>query len=117
MIFAMFPPCLAPCNEHTVRLVETTIIKETANDNAQTRSVTLKSPEGAGSQFVSFILPGESCWIHTSSDPSGLYVNGIHPAMLYRFIGLATRKLWASYIVSDQNALGGGIAPLSKRSV
>src|SRR5258705_7483263 len=80
------------------------------------RRVTLNDPSGAGSQFDSFCVPGESCWTYTSSDPSGLYFSGIHPAMLYRLIGFAARKFVASYIVMDQKALTGGRPPLSKWS-
>src|SRR3954467_7282074 len=78
------------------------------------RRGTINDPAGAGSQFGSLCVPGESCWTYTSSGPSGLYFNGIHPAMLYRLIGLATRKLAASYIVVDQKAFTGGRPPLSK---
>src|SRR6476660_3874842 len=80
------------------------------------RNVTLNAPSGAGSQFDCFCVPGESCWTYTSSDPSRLYFSGIHPAMLYRLIGLAARKLCASYIVKDQKAFTGGRSPLSKWS-
>src|ERR1700760_928330 len=83
---------------------------------AYSRIVRLNGPFGAGSQFASLPGPGFSFWNQRSSDPSGLVWNGIQLLTAKRFSGFATWKPSESYSVTDQNALTGGVAPLSKCS-
>ena len=58
--------------------------------------VRLKGPFGAGSQLASLPAPGLSCWKYRSSDPSGLYVNGIQLLTAKRLRLLPTWKPSAS---------------------
>ena len=39
------------------------------------RIISTNAPAGAGSQFCSLSLPGESCWTWRSTDPSALALN------------------------------------------
>jgi hypothetical protein len=56
------------------------------------RIVRLNSPSGAGSQFCSLSLPGESFWIYRSSEPSAFLLNGIQFDTAKRLMGFATKK-------------------------
>ena len=57
---------------------------------AKRRIVRLNGPLGAGSQLASLSRPGLSFCKKKSSDPSGLYVNGIQLLTAKRLRALAT---------------------------
>ena len=79
----------------------------------------MKSPFGAGSQFASRSLPGDSFWKYSVSEPSGLYFGLLRRLTVNLFSGLGTnhQPLSISYIVIDQKALTGGVSPFAKVSV
>src|SRR5262245_42558861 len=79
------------------------------------RSIRMNLPAGAGSQLLSFSDPGLSFWMYRSVEPSGFAFRFCLGLIEYRLIGLATKKYWLSYIVSDQNPSAGGVCPFSKR--
>jgi hypothetical protein len=47
-------------------------------------------------------------------DPSGFEISGIQLLTAYRLAGFATKNDCGSYIVSDQKAFTGGVAPFGK---
>src|SRR5262249_29389678 len=79
------------------------------------RSMRMNLPAGAGSQFDSLSTPGESFWISRSTEPSGLDLRFCRGLIEYRLIGLATKKYWELYIVTDQKPSTGGVSPFGKR--
>src|SRR5262249_52761812 len=56
------------------------------------RSMRMKRPAGAGSQFDSFAFPGDSCWMRRSTEPSGLAFKWSRSLTEYRWIGFGTKK-------------------------
>src|SRR5262245_10768710 len=81
---------------------------------AYNRMQRLKAPLGAGNQFASLFAPGLSFWKYRSSEPSGLYLNGIQLLTANRFKVFATWNPSMSYSVMDQKACAGGRVALSK---
>ncbi len=83
------------------------------------RSIRRKSPFGAGSQFASMSLPGDSFWKYSVSEPSALYFGLLRRLTVNLFSGLGTNHHpWSiSYIVIDQNPSTGGVSPFAKVSV
>src|SRR4029450_2930721 len=78
------------------------------------RITTNIGPSGAGSQFDSWSLPGESFRMYRVIDPSRFCFNSgsIGELTRYRLIGLSISS-WVrpSYMVIDQNAFTGGSCP------
>src|SRR5262249_13651715 len=70
--------------------------------------------DGAGSQFDTLSLLGESCWMRRSTEPSAFVLSWLRWESVYRLSAFGTKKYVASYIVSDQNPLTGGSSPLLK---
>ena len=68
---------------------------------------------GAGSQFASFALPGESACRYKSTEPSGLVTNLLRGSACNGSADWERRNSRLSYMVSDQKPLTGGIWPLS----
>src|SRR5262245_18588912 len=83
------------------------------------RSISTNLPLGAGSQFASLSLPGDSFWTYSVSEPSALYFRSLRGLTVNLFSGLGTNhQPWSiSYAVIDQKALTGGNWPMGKVSV
>src|SRR5574337_1238222 len=83
------------------------------------RSIGMNSPSGAGSQFDSLSLPGESFWKYSVVEPSALvfrWLRGL-TVNLFSLFGTNHQPWSIMYIVIDQNALTGGALPLAQVSV
>jgi len=78
------------------------------------RSIRMNRSAGAGSQLASRSLPGDSCCTSMSSEPSALCFSALRGLTVDLFSGFATKNYSASYMVSDQKPLTGGVSPLAK---
>src|SRR5580704_4875923 len=84
------------------------------------RMIRYARPLGAGSQFDSLLLPGESFWIYSVSESSSFFfmLGSIGELIRKRLIGFLISSCDVpSYIVTDQNAFTGGRLPFVKVSV
>src|SRR5262249_50013944 len=83
------------------------------------RNIAMNAPLGAGNQFASWSVPGDSFWKYSVRDPSRLYfrlLRGLTVNLLSMF-GTNHQPWSISYMVIDQKPLTGGVAPLAKLSV
>ena len=83
------------------------------------RSIGRNAPLGAGNQFASLSLPGDSFWKYSVTDPSALGTRLLRGLTVNLFKGFGTnhQPLSISYIVIDQKPSTGGSWPLAKVSV
>jgi hypothetical protein len=73
--------------------------------------ISTNAPLGAGSQWASLSLPGDSFWTYNVNEPSSVYCKSFHGLTVNLFSSFGTnhQPLSTSYMVSDQKPSTGGV--------